>query len=40
MHINVAIDHLKGLITYLKYYRENEFALPLKSTEKWPSKWI
>ena len=34
MHIDVAIDHLKGLITYLKYYRENGFALPLESTKK------
>ena len=34
MHIDVVIDHLKGLITYLKYYRENGFALALESTEK------
>ena len=34
MHIDVAIDHLKGLITYLKQYRENGFALALESTEK------
>lgn len=34
MHIDVAIDHLKGLITYLKHYRENGFALPLESTQK------
>ena len=34
MHINVAIDHLKDLITYLKNYRENGFALALESTEK------
>ena len=34
MHIDVAIDHLKGLITYLKHYRENGFALALESTEK------
>ncbi|KAL2997987.1 hypothetical protein AAZX31_09G071400 [Glycine max] len=34
MHIDVAIDHLKGLITYLKHYRENGFALTLESTEK------
>ena len=34
MHIDIAIDHLKGLITYLKHYRENEFALALESTEK------
>ena len=40
MHIDVAIDHLKGLITYLKHYRENGFALTLESTEKWLSKWI
>ncbi|KAL5191809.1 Zinc finger MYM-type protein 1 [Glycine soja] len=33
MHIDVAIDNLKGLITYLKHYRENEFALALESTE-------
>ena len=40
MHIDVAIDHLKGLITYLKHYRENGFALTLESIEKWLSKWI
>ncbi|KAL5170112.1 Zinc finger MYM-type protein 1 [Glycine soja] len=34
MHIDVAIDHLKGLITYLKHYRENRFALALESIEK------
>lgn len=34
MHIYVVIDHLKGRITYLKYYRENGFALTLESTEK------
>ncbi|KAL2963307.1 hypothetical protein AAZX31_17G193800 [Glycine max] len=34
MHIDVAIDYLKGLITYLKHYRENGFALALESTEK------
>ncbi|KAL2998994.1 hypothetical protein AAZX31_09G133300 [Glycine max] len=34
MHIDVAIDHIKGLITYLKHYRENGFALTLESTEK------
>ncbi|KAL2957242.1 hypothetical protein AAZX31_18G134100 [Glycine max] len=34
MHIDVAIDHLKGLITYLKHYRENGFALALEFTEK------
>ncbi|KAL5127883.1 Zinc finger MYM-type protein 1 [Glycine soja] len=34
MHIDVAIDHLKGLITYLKHYRENRFALTLESIEK------
>ena len=40
MHIDVAIYHLEGLITYLKYYRENGFALALESIEKWLSKWI
>ncbi|KAL2958696.1 hypothetical protein AAZX31_18G222600 [Glycine max] len=34
MHIDVVIDHLKGLITYLKHYRKNGFALSLESTEK------
>ncbi|KAL3005364.1 hypothetical protein AAZX31_08G216100 [Glycine max] len=34
MHIDVVIDHLKALITYLKHYRENGFALALESTEK------
>ncbi|KAL5128595.1 Zinc finger MYM-type protein 1 [Glycine soja] len=34
MHIDVAIDHLKGLITYLKHYRKNGFALTLESTEE------
>ncbi|KAL5142515.1 Zinc finger MYM-type protein 1 [Glycine soja] len=34
MHIDVAIDYLKGLVTYLKHYRENGFALALESTEK------
>ena len=30
MHIDVAIDNLKGLITYLKHYRKNRFALALE----------
>ena len=30
MHIDVVIDHLKGLITYLKHYRKNWFALALE----------
>ena len=34
MHIDVAIDHLRGLITYLKNYRENGFAFALESTKE------
>nr|KYP31434.1 hypothetical protein KK1_048263 [Cajanus cajan] len=30
MHIDVAIDHLRGLITYLKNYRENGFESELE----------
>nr|KYP49984.1 hypothetical protein KK1_028224 [Cajanus cajan]KYP49996.1 hypothetical protein KK1_028236 [Cajanus cajan] len=26
MHIDVVINHLRGLITYLKNYKENSFA--------------
>nr|KYP59677.1 hypothetical protein KK1_015114 [Cajanus cajan] len=33
MHIDVAIDHLRDLITYLKNYRENGFASSLESTK-------
>nr|KYP36891.1 hypothetical protein KK1_041967 [Cajanus cajan] len=34
IHIDVAIDHLRSLITYLKNYRENGFASALKSTKE------
>jgi hypothetical protein len=34
MHIDVAIDHLRGLITYLKNYRKNGFASALESTKE------
>jgi len=34
MHIDVAINHLRGLITYLKHYRENGFASALESTKE------
>ena len=34
MHIDVTIDHLRGLITYLKNYRENGFASALESTKE------
>ncbi|KAL5184134.1 Zinc finger MYM-type protein 1 [Glycine soja] len=34
MNIDVAIDHLRGLITYLKNYRENGFASALESTKE------
>jgi len=34
MHIDVVIDHLRGLITYLKNYRENGFASALESTKE------
>ena len=34
MHIDVTIDHLRGLITYLKNYRENGFPLALESTKE------
>nr|KYP33677.1 hypothetical protein KK1_045452 [Cajanus cajan] len=33
MHIDVVINHLRGLITYLKKYRENGFASTLESTK-------
>ena len=34
MNIDVAIDHLRGLITYLKNYRENGFVSALESTKE------
>nr|KYP49964.1 hypothetical protein KK1_028275 [Cajanus cajan] len=34
MHIDVVIDNLRGLITYLKNYRENDFASALESTKE------
>ena len=34
IHIDVAINQLKGLITYLKNYRENEFVSTLNSTKE------
>jgi len=34
MHIDVAIDNLSGLITYLKNYRKNSFASTLESTKE------
>ena len=34
MHIDVAINQLKSLITYFKNYRENEFIFALNSTKE------
>ena len=34
MHIDIAINQLKSLITYLKNYRENEFVFALNSTKE------
>ena len=34
MQIDIAINQLKGLITYLKTYRENEFESAINSTIK------
>ena len=34
MHIDVAINQLKGFITYLKNYRENKFVYSLNSTKE------
>ena len=34
MHIDVAIDQLKGLLSYLKNYRENGFTSALNSTKE------
>ena len=34
MHIDVAIDQLKGLISYFKEYRENGFTSAMNSSKK------
>ena len=34
MHIDVAIDQLKGLISYFKEYTENGFASAMNSSKK------
>ena len=34
MHIDVAMDQLKGLISYFKGYRENEFTSATNSSKK------
>nr|KYP34992.1 hypothetical protein KK1_043993 [Cajanus cajan] len=34
IHIDIVIDHLRGLITYSKNYRENNFAFALESTKE------
>ena len=34
MHIDVAIDQLKGLISYFKGYRENGFISTMNSSKK------
>ena len=34
MHIDVAIDQLKGLISYFKEYRENRFTSTMNSSSK------
>jgi hypothetical protein len=34
MHIDVAIDQLKGLISYFKTYRENGFASAMISSKE------
>ena len=34
MHIDVAIDQLKGLISYFKTYRENRFAYAMISSKE------
>ena len=34
MHIDVAIDQLKGLISYFKGYRENGFTSVMNSSKK------
>ena len=34
MHIYVAIDQLKGLISYFKEYRENGFTSTMNSSSK------
>ena len=34
MHIDVAIDQLKGLISYFKEYRENRFTSAMNSSSK------
>ena len=38
MHIDVAIDQLKGLISYFKEYRENGFTYTTNSSKKIASK--
>ena len=34
MHIDVAMDQLKGFISYFKGYRENEFTSATNSSKK------
>ena len=34
MHIDVTMDQLKGLISYFKGYRENEFTSATNSSKK------
>ena len=34
MHIDVAMDQLKGFISYFKGYRENEFTFATNSSKK------
>ena len=34
MHIDIAIDQLKGLISYFKEYRENGFTSAMNSSKK------
>ena len=34
MHIDVVIDHLRGLIFYLKNYRKNGFTFLLEFTKE------
>ena len=38
MHIYVAIDQLKGPISYFKEYRENGFTYAMNSSKKIASK--
>ena len=34
MHIDIAIDQLKGLISYFKGYRENGFIPAMNASKK------